>query len=70
MTYEQNIQRLSSTSRFNTQQAQQFETENANNISQWHRDRAEQTIKSLTSFSETLQKERKKQIERAKGSRF
>jgi len=67
MTYEQNIQRLSSTSRFNTQQAQQFETQNANNISQWHRDRAEQTIKSLSSFSETLQKERKKQIERAKG---
>jgi len=62
MSYEQNIQRLSSTSRFNTSQAQQFETDNANNISSWHRNRAEQTIKSLTSFSKTLQEERKKQI--------
>ena len=66
MSYEQNIQRLSSTSRFNTSQAQAFETENANNISQWHRDRAEQTIQALSKFSETLQKERKKQIERLK----
>ena len=66
MTYEQNIQRLSRTSQFNTSQAQQFETENANNISQWHRNRAEQTIQALSKFSATLQKERKKQIERAK----
>ena len=65
MTYEQNIQRLRSTSRFNTQQAQQFETSNANNISQWHRDRANKTIDSLSNFSKTLQEERKRQIKRA-----
>ena len=63
MTYEQNIQRLRSTSRFNTQQAQQFETNNANNISNWHRDRAEKTIDSLSNFSKTLQEEKKRQIE-------
>ena len=67
MTYEQNIERLKATSRFNTKQAQQFETENANNIAQWHRDRANKVIDGLSSFSETLQQERKKQIERAKG---
>ena len=66
MTYEQNIQRLSQTSRFNTSQAQQFETENANNISQWHRDRANKVIDGLSGFSKILQKERKKQIERLK----
>ena len=66
MSYEQNIQRLSQTSRFNTSQAQQFETENANNISQWHRDRANKVIDGLSGFSKILQKERKKQIERLK----
>ena len=63
MTYEQNIQRLRSTSRFNTQQAQQFETNNANNISQWHRDRANKVIDGLSNFSKTLQEEKKRQIE-------
>ena len=66
MTYEQNIQRLKSTSRFNTSQAQQFETENANNIAKWHRDRANKVIEGLSGFSEILQKERKKQIEAMK----
>ena len=66
MSYEQNIQRLSSTSRFNTSQAQAFETENANNISQWHRDRANKVIDGLSSFSKILQEERKKQVERLK----
>ena len=67
MSYEQNIQRLSRTSRFNTSQAQAFETENANNISKWHRDRANKVIDGLSGFSKILQKERKKQIERMKG---
>ncbi|ADP00139.1 hypothetical protein CYIG_00066 [Cyanophage NATL1A-7] len=66
MSYEQNIQRLSQTSRFNTSQAQQFETENANNISKWHRDRANKVIDGLSGFSKILQKERKKQIEAMK----
>ena len=67
MSYEQNIQRLSQTSRFNTSQAQQFETENANNMSRWHTDRANKVIDGLSGFSKILQKERKKQIERLKG---
>ena len=66
MTYEQNIQRLSKTSRFNTSQAQQFETEHANAMSQWHRDRANKVIDGLSSFSKILQDERKKQIEAMK----
>lgn len=66
MSYEQNIQRLSQTSRFNTSQAQAFETENANNMSQWHRDRANKVIDGLSGFSKILQKERKKQIEKSK----
>jgi len=55
MSYEENIQRLSRTSRFNTSQAQQFETENANNISKWHRDRANKVIDGLSGFSKILQ---------------
>ena len=66
MSYEQNIQRLSQTSRFNTSQAQAFETENANNMSRWHTDRANKVIDGLSGFSKILQKERKKQIEKAK----
>ena len=66
MSYEQNIQRLSQTSRFNTSQAQAFETENANNMSRWHTDRANKVIEGLSGFSKILQKERKKQIEKAK----
>ena len=66
MSYEQNIQRLSSTSRFNTSQAQQFETENANNTANWYHRKAEQEIKGLSIFSKTLQDHRKKQIEAAK----
>ena len=67
MSYEQNIQRLSQTSRFNTSQAQQFETQNAQDVSQWHRDRANKVIDGLSGFSKILQKERKKHIERMKG---
>ena len=66
MSYEQNIQRLSRTSRFNTSQAQQFETENANNMSRWQTERANKVIDGLSGFSKILQKERKKQIERMK----
>ncbi len=66
MSYEQNIQRLSQTSRFNTSQAQAFETENANNMSRWHTDRANKVIDGLSGFSKILQKERKKQIEKSK----
>jgi len=66
MSYEQNIQRLSSTSRFNTSQAQQFESQNAQDVSQWHRDRANKVIDGLSGFSKILQKERKKQIEKSK----
>ncbi len=66
MTYEQNIQRLKSTSRFNTSQAQAFETEHANEMSRWHRDRANKVIDGLSGFSKILQKERKKQIEAMK----
>ena len=62
MTYEQNIQRLSKTSNFNTSQAQAMETRKANQESQWHLKRANQTIDAISVFSETLQKERKKQI--------
>ena len=67
MSYERNIERLRSTSRFNTSQAQAFETENANNMSRWHTDRANKVIDGLSGFSKILQKERKKQIERLKG---
>ena len=67
MSYERNIERLRSTSRFNTSQAQAFETENANNMSRWHTDRANKVIDGLSGFSKILQKERKKQIERMKG---
>ena len=66
MSYERNIERLRSTSRFNTSQAQAFETENANNMSRWHTDRANKVIDGLSGFSKILQKERKKQIEKAK----
>ena len=66
MTYEQNIQRLKQTSRFNTSQAQQFETENANNVSRSAQDRANKVIEGLSGFSKILQKERKKSIERMK----
>ena len=62
MTYEQNIQRLSKTSNFNTSQAQAMETRKANQESQWHLDRANKTIDAISVFSETLQNERKKQI--------
>ena len=63
MTYEQNIQRLKSTSHFNTSQAQRFETEHANEMSQWHRDRANKVIDGLSNFSKTIRAEREKQIE-------
>jgi len=63
MTYEQNIQRLKSTSRFNTSQAQQFETEHANEMSKWHRDRANKVIDGLSAFSKTIRAEREKQVE-------
>jgi len=66
MSYERNIETLSRTSRFNTSQAQQFETDNANNISKWHTDRANKVIDGLSGFSKILQKERKKQIEKSK----
>ena len=66
MSYERNIERLRTTSRFNTSQAQAFETENANNMSRWHTDRANKVIDGLSGFSKILQKERKKQIERMK----
>ncbi len=66
MSYERNIERLRTTSRFNTSQAQQFETQNAQDVSQWHRDRANKVIDGLSGFSQILQKERKKQIEKAK----
>tara|TARA_Y100001938_G_scaffold83464_1_gene114804 strand:+ start:135 stop:2354 length:2220 start_codon:yes stop_codon:yes gene_type:complete len=66
MSYERNIERLRTTSRFNTSQAQQFETEHANDMSRWHRDRANKIIDGLSGFSKILQKERKKQIEAAK----
>jgi len=66
MSYERNIERLRTTSRFNTSQAQQFETEHANDMSRWHRERANQIIDGLSGFSKILQKERKKQIEAAK----
>ena len=66
MSYERNIERLRTTSRFNTSQAQAFETENANNMSKWHTDRANKVIEGLSGFSKILQKERKKQIEKAK----
>ena len=66
MSYERNIQRLSQTSRFNTSQAQQFETQNAQDVSQWHRDRANKVIDGLSSFSKILKDERKKQIEAMK----
>ena len=66
MTYEQNIQRLSSTSRFNTSQAQAMETNAANQETAWRRRKAEQDIQAVSVFSKTLQEERAKQIERIK----
>ena len=66
MTYEQNIQRLSQTSRFNTSQAQRFETEHANEMSKWHRDRANKVIDGLSDFSKTIRAEREKQVKAMK----
>ena len=66
MSYERNIERLSKTSRFNTSQAQEFETQNARDVSNWHTARANKVIDGLSGFSQILQKERKKQIEKSK----
>ena len=66
MSYERNIERLSKTSRFNTSQAQEFETQNARDVSNWHTARANKVIDGLSGFSKILQKERKKQIEKSK----
>ena len=69
MSYERNIERLSKTSRFNTSQAQAMETRKANQESQWHLKRANQTIDAISVFSETLQKERKKQMRKERNKK-
>ena len=66
MGYEQNIQRLSSTSRFNTSQAQANETQSANQYSDLRRREAEKQIQALSSFSKTIKDEHEKRVERLK----
>jgi len=66
MSYERNIQRLSSTSRFNTSQAQANETQAANQYSDLRRREAEKQIKALSSFSKTIKDEHEKRVERLK----
>ena len=65
MTYNENIERLSRTSRFNTSEAQRHETNNAQAINaQRSRDIAS-TVEGLSAFSQSLQKHREEAKKRA-----
>ena len=65
MTYNENIERLSRTSRFNTSEAQRHETNNAQAINAQRARDISSAVDGLSAFSQSLQKHREEAKKRA-----